>query len=155
MAGDLARTNAVAPRLTVERLGLGGAPLVELGLAPNRTLEVPPVETPQTVGFYRLGPRPGARGPAVILGHVNGGGQPGAFARLDTVRVGDRITINDQARVTTFRVTRIAAVPKEQFPTDEVYSDTRGPELRLITCGGAFDGEDYRDNVIVWAQRAS
>ena len=39
--------------------------------------------------------------------------------------------------------------------TGEVYGPTTGPELRLITCGGAFDraAGSYLDNVVVWAVR--
>ncbi|CAM5494031.1 Class F sortase OS=Streptomyces tendae OX=1932 GN=GUR47_20315 PE=4 SV=1 [Streptomyces tendae] len=40
---------------------------------------------------------------------------------------------------------------KADFPTHDVYGDVAGPELRLITCGGPRDGEEYRDNVIVFA----
>lgn len=42
---------------------------------------------------------------------------------------------------------------KRAFPTDAVYGETPGPELRLITCGGAFDPNSghYLDNVIAFA----
>jgi hypothetical protein len=42
---------------------------------------------------------------------------------------------------------------KTAFPTDLVYAPTPGPELRLVTCGGAFDhtARSYLDNVIVAA----
>jgi hypothetical protein len=45
----------------------------------------------------------------------------------------------------------VATYPKDRFPTDEVYGDTAGAELRLITCGGAFDrgAGSYTDNVVV------
>jgi hypothetical protein len=50
-------------------------------------------------------------------------------------------------------VRRVDQVAIGQFPTDAVYGDTAGPELRLITCGGTFDRatHSYRDNVIVYA----
>ena len=38
-----------------------------------------------------------------------------------------------------FTVTRVARYPKDAFPTAEVYGPTADAELRLITCGGAFD----------------
>jgi hypothetical protein len=42
---------------------------------------------------------------------------------------------------------------KDTFPTREVYGDTEGPELRLITCGGSYDQSDggYQSNVVVYA----
>jgi len=50
-------------------------------------------------------------------------------------------------------VDRIAHYPKAAFPTADVYGDVPGPELRLITCGGAFDEGTghYADNVVVYA----
>lgn len=154
VALDPAPAAAAVTALTVPRLDLVDAPLVPLGLNPDRTLQVPPVEQPGTVGYYTGGPRPGEVGPAVILGHVNGGGRPGAFADLDELAAGDRLATRVGNRVTEFEVTRVERVAKDAFPTAAVYSDTRGPELRLITCGGAFDGEQYRDNVIVYARAA-
>ena len=43
---------------------------------------------------------------------------------------------------------------KSAFPTAEVYGNTAGPELRLVTCGGDFDraAHSYRDNVVVFAR---
>ena len=48
---------------------------------------------------------------------------------------------------------KVEQVAKERFPTDAVYGDTPGPELRLITCGGTYDrtGRSYLDNIIVYA----
>ena len=53
----------------------------------------------------------------------------------------------------SFRVTTVERYPKDQFPTERVYRPTPGPELRVITCGGAFDRSrgSYRDNVVVYA----
>jgi len=38
--------------------------------------------------------------------------------------------------ICVFTVTRAAAYKKNSFPTHEVYGNTKGPELRLITCDG-------------------
>jgi sortase (surface protein transpeptidase) len=94
----------------------------------------------------------------VILGHVNGGGQAGIFSRLHELTAGDEVLIRRTDDTTLrFTVTRVDKVPKTHFPTDEVYGDTAGPELRLITCGGSFDrnAHSYRDNVIVYATIAT
>jgi hypothetical protein len=47
----------------------------------------------------------------------------------------------------------LAAVPKDQFPSERVYRPTPDAELRLITCGGDFDPGrlSYRDNIVVYA----
>jgi len=56
-----------------------------------------------------------------------------------------------------FVVQRTEDHPKDAFPTQRVYGRTRGAELRLITCSGAFDRASghYRSNLVVFATRAS
>lgn len=43
---------------------------------------------------------------------------------------------------------------REAFPTDKVYGKTKLPELRILSCGGEYDGKtrQYEDNVIVYAR---
>lgn len=131
--------------------------LVEVGLNPDETMEVPPIDQPMQAAWYRLGPKPGETGPAVLLGHVDGKSKPGIFYRLREIAENDEILVDDNTGATRkFVVYRTKQVPKDTFPTDEVYGDTSGPELRVITCGGSFDtaANSYRDNTIVFAKLA-
>jgi sortase (surface protein transpeptidase) len=128
--------------------------LVELGLNDDQTVQVPPVEQPLQAGWFTGAPKPGEPGPAIVLGHVNGGGQAGIFHRLHELAAGDEVLIRRADGTSArFVVSRVDRVPKDDFPTEQVYGNTPGPELRLITCGGAFDQEErsYVDNVIVYA----
>jgi hypothetical protein len=128
--------------------------LVPLGLNPDQTVEVPPVSQLLQAGWYKLGPTPGALGPAVILGHINGGGQPGIFARLHELKPGDQVKVTRvDGKTALFTVTKLEQVSKDSFPTAQVYGDTSVAELRLITCGGSFDRSkhSYVDNIIVFA----
>ncbi|MGQ0481383.1 MAG: sortase domain-containing protein, partial [Pseudonocardia sp.] len=70
--------------------------LVPLGLNADQTITVPPLDQPLQASWYRLGPTPGAAGPAVILGHINGNGQDGIFARLHEVKPGDQVKVSRQ-----------------------------------------------------------
>lgn len=130
--------------------------LVGLGLNPDHSIQVPPLADPMQAGVYTHGPMPGDPGPAVILAHVNGGGHPGFGEGFHTLAAGDEINTTGPHGPRTFRVTRVATVPKGQFPTSDVYSDVPGPELRLITCGGELDASahNYLAQVLVWAQQA-
>lgn len=129
--------------------------LVAVGVDAQRRIEVPPVSTPEQAAWYRHGPTPGQRGPAVLVGHVNGDGREGVFADLGDVEQGDRIAVRRaDDRTAVFVVTGRAQVPKDAFPTASVYGRTAQPELRLITCGGALDRtrHEYADNVVVFAE---
>jgi sortase (surface protein transpeptidase) len=131
--------------------------LVPLGVDADGTAEVPPIDQPLQAGWYRYGPAPGDVGPAVLLGHVDGGGRPGIFHRLAELTAGDLVEVTRPDLTTaTFTVRRVDRVAKRDFPTDAVYGETATPQLRLITCGGVFDQAtgDYEDNVIVYADLA-
>lgn len=139
--------------ISIPKLGVTSS-LIGLGLNADQTVQVPPVEAPMQAGWFTGGPPPGATGPAVILGHVNGAGRPGVFARLHELAAGDEVLVGRADGSTVrFVVHRVERVSKKDFPTEAVYGDTAGPELRLITCGGEFDrtARSYRDNVIIYA----
>jgi LPXTG-site transpeptidase (sortase) family protein len=146
-------TVAKPAEITIPRIDATST-LVELGLNADQTVQVPPVDNPLQAGWFTGAPKPGEPGPAVVLGHVNGGGQAGIFSRLHELTAGDEVLVRRTDNTTVrFTVVRVDQVPKSNFPTEEVYGDTAGPELRLITCGGTFDknANRYRDNVIVYA----
>jgi sortase (surface protein transpeptidase) len=110
------------------------------------------------VGWYDRSPTPGQLGPAVLAGHVDWKGKRGAFYGLRELRPGDTIVVDRaDGTVATFRVDRVEAHPKDDFPADEVYGDIDHAGLRLITCGGAFDKEtgEYLDNIIAFASLAT
>ncbi|MDT8915436.1 class F sortase [Amycolatopsis sp. PS_44_ISF1] len=127
--------------------------LVSLGLNPDKTVQVPPVDQPLQAGWYSYGPTPGQVGPAVVLGHIDGNHQKGIFWRLHEVKKGDRITVGRQDGTKAgFTVSKVDQIAKQSFPTEAVYGNTTMPEIRLITCGGAFDASahSYLDNIIVY-----
>jgi hypothetical protein len=130
--------------------------LVRLGRLPDGSLEVP--HDWDTAGWYDRGPRPGQPGPAVILGHVDSRAGPAVFFRLRELRPPDIIRVGlADGRILVFRVQRVRRYPKDRFPAEAVYLPTLNRELRLITCGGAFDyaSRNYRDNIVVYATLAA
>jgi LPXTG-site transpeptidase (sortase) family protein len=130
------------------------ARVVPVGLGADGAMEVPAVDL---AGWYRLGPRPGERGPAVIVGHVDSRQGPAVFHRLGQLRQGDRIVVGRGSEAAVaFAVERVERVAKESLPVGRIWNRTSQPVLRLITCGGSFDRTTghYRDNVIVYASLA-
>jgi hypothetical protein len=130
--------------------------LVHLGLTATGALQVPP--TTAVAGWYTGSSRPGAIGPAIIDGHIDSYKGPGIFFRLVELRPGDRVYIRRaDGTLVVFRVVKVQTYLKDHFPTEAVYGPTPDAELRLITCGGAFDSATghYLSNVVVYAIQAT
>ncbi|MFI6952589.1 class F sortase [Nocardia sp. NPDC050408] len=126
-------------------------PLSELGLNPDRTVELP--TDFQIAGWYRYGPPPGDMGSAVILGHVDSYTGPAVFYRLSSLRPGDEVHVTRADRsVAHFLVQRVATYLKSEFPSHEVYDSQGYSALQLVTCGGEFDHtiRSYQSNVVVY-----
>jgi Sortase domain len=137
--------------LTIPLIGVK-TNLITLGLAKGGAMQVPSSTT--VAGWYTGSPRPGSIGSAIIVGHIDSESRPGVFYRLAELRGGDDVFIKRADGTTAeFRVTSIQTYLKDQFPTDKVYGPTPDAELRLITCGGAFDAatRHYLSNIVVYA----
>lgn len=132
--------------------------LIVLGLNADGTLAVPsPGPDYDKAAWFDGSPVPGEVGPAVIEGHIDSAANgPSVFFNLGDLTPGDDIDI-DRADGSTvhFTVDAVRSYPKDDFPTLQVYGNTTGPELRLITCGGEFDSAQgsYRNNTVVYAHQ--
>ena len=146
---------ALPVRVRIPSLGVDAA-VEQLGRLPDGTVDVP--HAWDVVGCYREGPRPSEPGPAVLLGHLDSQSGPAVFVRLRELGPGAVVeTVGQDASVHRFVVRQVEVVPKDHFPTDDVYLPTLDPELRLVTCGGAFDRATghYVDNVVAFAVAAA
>jgi sortase (surface protein transpeptidase) len=150
-ARPLARSAPVKIRIP----GIGvNAPVMKLGRDADGTVQVPPLAAHNLTGWYRYGPSPGQRGPAVILGHVDSATGISVFYYLKNLHAGDTVLVTlADGKVAAFAVDGLQRVAKDAFPTASVYGKARYPSLRLITCGGPFDQATghYTDNIIVYA----
>jgi LPXTG-site transpeptidase (sortase) family protein len=155
---EVAPPAALPASVSIPAIGVESE-LITLGLNADGTLAVPaPGPDYDKAAWFDGSPRPGDIGPAVIEGHVDSAANgPSVFYRLGDLAVGDRVDVTRaDASVVTFVVDEVRVVPKDDFPTVDVYGNTDGPELRLITCGGPFDSAagSYEDNVVVFASLA-
>jgi hypothetical protein len=126
--------------------------LTDLGVTARGALAVP--SSTAVAGWYTRSPRPGAIGSAVIAGHIDSRTGPGVFFFLSRLRPGDRIYVRrTDGTLALFRVTAVRSYAKKHFPTLAVYGPVPDAELRLITCGGAFDPalRSYLSNIVVYA----
>jgi hypothetical protein len=139
-------------RLTIPTIDVDTG-VIDLGLKPDGTMKVPPDGA--TAGWYTESPTPGELGPAVLAAHVDWKGAKGVFYDLRRAQPGDEVIVDRaDGQTATFTVRRVEQYPKDRFPTEEVYGDVDTAQLRLITCGGDFDGQarSYRDNIVVYAE---
>ena len=141
--------------LTIPLIGVK-TNLITLGLAAGGAMQVPQSAT--VAAWFTGSPRPGAVGSSIIVGHVDGRVDStearGVFFRLNTLKVGDDVFVKRADGTTAeFRVTEVQTYLKDHFPTQTVYGPTPDAELRLITCGGAFDpvSRHYLSNIVVYA----
>ncbi|WP_337925004.1 class F sortase [Arthrobacter jiangjiafuii] len=153
----VAETTAPPRTLTLPSIA-AGSDLMQVELREDGTLEVPPGNPGAPAAWYTGSPKPGDPGPAVILGHVNAeGGGPGIFADLRKLQPGDEVSVaREDGTTAVFSVVRAEQYPKDAFPTEQVYGNTAGPELRLITCDG-YDPKTgtFGDNYVVYARLTS
>ena len=138
-------------RIVIDSIGVAAA-VDTVGLAADGTLATP--TDVARAGWYTGSSRPGGKGPAVIVGHVDSVGGPAVFARLAELEVGDVVTVeNGSGTALPFAVSTVTRHPKRSFPSDAVYGASPDAELRLITCGGRYDRDSgYVDNVVVFAR---
>jgi sortase (surface protein transpeptidase) len=137
-------TRIVIPAMEVD------ASVVAVGLKDGEEMEVPSLGL---VGWYKLGPLPGAGGPAVLVSHVSWNGKKGTFYSLKNLKPGDEIVVygktGDHA---SFQVDSSETILKAKLPTEKIWNNTKEAVIRLVTCGGKYDSKTghYLSNVIVY-----
>jgi hypothetical protein len=133
--------------------------LLRLGLNKDGTIQVPNLLTSANeAAWYRYSVTPGQIGTAVIEGHVDSYQGPAVFFRLGALRPGNHIDVTLADGITAvFRVTGVREYDKDKYPANTIYAPADYAALRLITCGGDFDGTTghYLSSVVVFASLVS
>jgi sortase (surface protein transpeptidase) len=138
-------TNVRIPKIKVN------TSIIPLTLDGTGALEAPTSFT--QVGWYAQGTAPGDIGPAILAGHYDNAIRGTVFYQLRLLRAGDLVQVRRGGKWLDFTVVSWGEYSKQDFPTEKVYGPTPDPELRLITCGGTFNGRvgSYDDNIVVYA----
>ncbi|WP_376794832.1 class F sortase [Thermogemmatispora sp.] len=132
-------------RLLIPAIGLA-APIERVALAPDGTLATPQRHPWDDVGWYSLGPVPGALGSAVMAGHLDRpGGYPAVFWNLHLLRPGAAlIVVDERGQRWSFRVTAVVAYAPERAPLLRIFADRSGHYLNLITCAGTWIPSEHQ-----------
>ena len=133
------------------------APVMRLDLNADGTVQVPPLDNHNLVGWYDRSVMPAAKGTSVILGHVDDYSGPSVFFNIKNLHKGDTIdVVRADGSTAVFAVDGVQKAAKTNFPTSDVYGNVPYPALRLVTCGGPFDAKtgEYLDSIVVYAHLA-
>jgi len=124
-------------RLIVPAIGVN-ASIENIGILPNGDLATPTKSPWENAGWYYQGTRPGEMGSAVIAGHLDRpGGYPAVFWYLHNLQPGNMVMVmNTTGATLRFKVTRVAAYAPNQAPLQDIFANSGGKYLNLITCAG-------------------
>jgi len=122
----------VIPAISVD------ANVENVGILPSGDLETPTKNPWVDTGWYDEGPQPGQQGSSVIDGHLDRpGGYPAVFWLLRNLHVGNEIEVVFSNNSTLhFRVTDVEYYPPQDAPLQEIFGNSNGKFLNLITCAG-------------------
>ena len=126
----------------------------EVGITEDGKMGLP--ETSSNVGWYKFGNVPGAKGNAVIAGHLdNFLGLPLVFWKLDELEVGDDIyVVNEEGEQLHFKVTGKELYDYNSFETENIFGPTDKKHLNLITCDGVWvkDIKNYNKRLVIFSE---
>lgn len=129
--------------------------ITSVGLMKDGSMGVP--KLPRDTAWYKLGPKPGQIGSAVIAGHVNWWyGAKGVFEKLKSVKKGDLITVqDDQGVITTFIVRDIREFGLKEDASSVFRSYDGKAHLNLVTCTGIWNriARVYSKRLVVFADK--
>jgi len=140
-------------RLTIPAIRVE-APVLDVGLATDGSVDVPPLRRHNEAGWFDGGPTPGQFGPALIVGHADTRSGPSVFHDLPKLKPGQRVEVlRADNSVAIFEINSVEHFDKGKLPLQRVYGDFSRPSLRLMTCGGIWKGGSvgYADNIVVFA----
>jgi len=139
--------------LTIPAIGVG-APIEQVATNARNEMDTP--KNPLNTAWYAPGARPGARGNAVIAGHVDYHGiGPVVFWNLNKLTPGVEIFVTDDAgKQRRFLVTSVEVYPADQAPLQRIFGDTNDSNLNLISCTGDFDpgSASYNNRIVVYTK---
>jgi hypothetical protein len=143
----------VPVRVVIPRAGVNAA-VLPLGETDGGAMATP--ATPTEVGWWQYGVAPGAKGSAVLGGHLDFHDYGAAvFWNLNKLRPGDAISVTDAGGETFRFVVQSSAVYQENDPSaiDRIFRRQDAARLNLITCAGTFNPvtRDYDKRLVVYS----
>lgn len=151
-------TSAPVPtHLTIPAINID-AGIEPVGIKSDGSMGTPTQNIWENTGWYKYGARPGDKGSAVLDGHLDRtGGAPAVFWNLGNLHPGDKVIItNAKGQQLNFVVTQVVAYPPQQAPLEQIFGNTSGKYLNLITCAGDWipSQHSYSVRLVVYTKAA-
>lgn len=126
-----------------------------VGLTKDGAMDSP--VSPMPVGWFKLGPKPGEIGSAVIAGHSGWKNNiPAVFDNLHKLQKGDKVYVTDEKGVKTTFIVRELRIYKPKDDASLVFgSNDGGAHLNLITCSGFWNTiwKSHSDRLVVFTDK--
>lgn len=150
-ASNHSDTYGAPTRLVIPKIGVD-TNILAMGLTTAGDMESP--RTNEDSGWYKYGPRPGNIGSAVIAGHV-GVGSSAVFSRLALLVKGDIVSVTDDRGQSVSFVVREMRVYDHETESSEVFDNSTGAYLNLITCSGDWNPErnTYAERLVIFTDK--
>ncbi len=132
-------------KLIIPSIGINASVEV-VGIDKQGHMATPQGNPWDNVGWYQAGTVPGQPGSAVIDGHLDRpGGSPAVFWNLHKLHEGDEVLVQDgKGHTLRFRVYKVETYTPDGAPVKQIFSDTSGIYLNLITCAGQWIPEQQQ-----------
>ncbi len=111
-------------------------------------------------GWYTGSAKPDESGAIFIDGHASGATRMGLFAYLDTLKEGDKVSLEKgDGGILKYKVVHVDIIPLGEIDMKKVLLPYNGVTkgLNLMTCTGAWvpDGKTYDHRVVVYTEQVS
>ena len=140
-------------KIVVEKLGVQ-APVEIKSVDSKNVMQTP--DHPFDVAWYQFTAKPGSGSNAVFAGHKDYWGVgPAVFWHLADLRAGDAIDIvSGQSTEVRYKVTQSRSYNLTSIPMASILAPSKGDQITLITCAGAFHNGGYDSRLVVQATRS-
>ena len=145
----------IPARVAIPSIGVDAA-IEATGILDNGEMGVP--EDINQVGWFEPGFKVGAKGHAVLAGHVDSYTGPAIFYHLDKVEIGEEVIITDpDGREMVYVIREKASYITEESPIAEIFGPSDSRMINLITCTGTFDRDtgSHEERLVVTAELIS
>ena len=132
-------------RLVIPGIGVD-APIIELGILPDGTMDSP--DGPVEVAWYTFSAKPGEIGNVVMAGHLDYIDYGAAvFWSLSELRPGDEVQLLlEDDTLVKYVVESVIEYDEATAPVQDIVGPTANESITLITCSGSFDPSNLHYN---------